>query len=34
MPVPAPPASIYQVALPLPLPQAFDYLPADGEPAR
>jgi primosomal protein N' (replication factor Y) len=33
MPVPVPPASAYQVVLPLPLPQAFDYLPAGGASA-
>ena len=33
MPVPSPPASTYQVVLPLPLPQAFDYLPAGGASA-
>ena len=34
MPVSTPLPSAYQVALPLPLPQAFDYLPANGMPAR
>jgi primosomal protein N' (replication factor Y) len=34
MPVPALPVSAYQVVLPLPLPHAFDYLPADGERAQ
>ncbi|MFC7301753.1 primosomal protein N' [Cognatiluteimonas weifangensis] len=28
------PMSAYQVLLPLPLPQAFDYLPADGRPVQ